>query len=148
MLAFVLKRLAMLAGTLLVSSFAIYGALYLAPGSPIAALTGGRTVPPDVMAQLQARYHLDEPFLSRYWIWLTSALRGDLGESIPLHENVSTLIGQRIGVTLSLVASPPRSSWSSGLDSAFSVPSVAAGSTPGCCSPRPCRPRFPPSRRP
>jgi peptide/nickel transport system permease protein len=103
-LAFVGKRLGMLVGTLLVSSFAIYGALYLAPGSPIAALTGGRTVPPDVMAQLNARYHLDEPFLTRYWLWLTSAVRGDLGESIPLHENVSTLIGQRIGVTLSLVA--------------------------------------------
>ena len=55
------------------------------------------------MAQLEARYHLNEPFLTRYWIWLTSALHGDLGESIPLHEQVSTLIGQRIGVTLGLV---------------------------------------------
>jgi peptide/nickel transport system permease protein len=103
-LAFVSRRLAMLAGTLLVASFAIYGALYLAPGSPVAALTGGRSVPPAVMAQLQARYHLNEPFLTRYWIWLTSALHGDLGESIPLHEQVSTLIAQRIGTTLSLVA--------------------------------------------
>ena len=39
------RRLAMLVATLLVASFAIYGALYLAPGSPIAALTGGRSVP-------------------------------------------------------------------------------------------------------
>jgi peptide/nickel transport system permease protein len=102
-LSFVTKRLAMLVATLLVASFAIYGALYLAPGSPIAALTGGRTVPPEVMAQLEERYHLNEPFLTRYWLWLTSALHGDLGESIPLHEQVNTLIGQRIGVTLSLV---------------------------------------------
>ena len=103
MLSFMARRLAMLVATLLVASFAIYGALYLAPGSPIAALTGGRTVPPEVMAQLEARYHLNEPFLARYWLWLTSALHGDLGESIPLHEQVNTLIGQRIGVTLSLV---------------------------------------------
>src|SRR6478736_4945721 len=103
MLRFLAKRLAMLVGTLLVASFAIYGALYLAPGSPLAALTGGRTVPPEVMAQLEERYHLNEPFLNRYWLWLTSALHGDLGESIPLHEQVSTIIGQRIGVTLSLV---------------------------------------------
>jgi peptide/nickel transport system permease protein len=102
-LRFIARRGAMLVATLLVASFAIYGALYLAPGSPIAALTGGRTVPPEVMAQLEARYHLNEPFLTRYWIWLTSALHGDLGESIPLHEQVSTLIGQRIGVTISLV---------------------------------------------
>jgi len=103
MLRFLAKRLSMLVATLLVASFAIYGALYLAPGSPIAALTGGRTLPPQAMAEITQRYHLNEPFLVRYWIWLTSALHGDLGESIPLHEKVSTLIGQRIGVTVQLV---------------------------------------------
>ena len=103
MLAFLGKRLAMLVATLLVASFAIYGALYLAPGSPIAALTGGRSVPPEVLKQLEDRYHLNDPFLVRYWDWLNSALHGDLGESIPLHEQVSTLIGQRIGVTIQLV---------------------------------------------
>ena len=103
MLQFIAKRLAMLVATLLVASFAIYGALYLAPGSPIAALTGGRTLPPEVMAQIEARYHLNEPFLTRYWLWLTAALHGDLGESIPLHESVNTLIAQRIGTTLQLV---------------------------------------------
>jgi len=102
-LAFLGKRMAMLVATLLVASFAIYGALYLAPGSPIAALTGGRSVPPEVLKQLEDRYHLNDPFLVRYWDWLTSALHGDLGESIPLHEQVSTLIGQRIGVTIQLV---------------------------------------------
>ena len=103
MLRFLARRVAMLAATLLVASFVIYGALYLAPGNPIATLTGGRSVPPEVMTQLEARYHLNEPFLVRYWSWLTSALHGDLGESIPLHEKVSVLIGQRIGVTLELV---------------------------------------------
>jgi len=55
------------------------------------------------MAQIEARYHLNEPFLTRYWLWLTAALHGDLGESIPLHESVNTLIAQRIGTTLQLV---------------------------------------------
>ena len=103
MFQFIAKRFAMLVATLLVASFAIYGALYLAPGSPLAALTGGRTLPPEVMAQIEARYHLNEPFLTRYWLWLTGAVHGDLGESIPLHESVNTLIAQRIGTTLQLV---------------------------------------------
>ena len=85
MLAFIVKRLVMLVVTLLVASFAVYGALYLAPGSPIAALTGRSGTLPEVMAQLNAQYHLDDPFLVRYWHWLTAALHGDLGESIPLH---------------------------------------------------------------
>ena len=104
MIRFLVKRFAMLAATLLVASFAIYGALYLAPGSAISALTGGRTPSPEVLAHLKERYHLDDPFAVRYWDWLVAALHGDLGESIPLHENVNTLIGERIGVTAGLVA--------------------------------------------
>jgi len=101
-LRFIARRVAMLGATLLVASFAIYGALYLAPGSPIAALTGGRTVPPEVLAQLEARYHLNEPFLTRYWLWLTSALHGDLGESIVTHRPVSDDLRQYFPATLEL----------------------------------------------
>jgi peptide/nickel transport system permease protein len=92
-----------LVATLLVASFVIYGALYLAPGSPIATLTGSRTPPPDVTATLNARYHLNDPFLTRYALWLKDVVHGDLGTSIPLQENVTTLIQQRAGVTAELV---------------------------------------------
>jgi peptide/nickel transport system permease protein len=104
MLRFVGRRLAMLVLTLLVASFAIYGSLSIAPGNPLSVLTGGRTLPPEAMATLRARYHLDEPLPAQYWHWLTAALHGDLGTSIALRESVNTLIGERAGVTLELVA--------------------------------------------
>jgi peptide/nickel transport system permease protein len=100
---FFLRRLAMLAATLLVSSFVIFSALYLAPGNPIAVLSGGRSLPPDAIKILEARYHLDQPFFTQYWIWLSNAMHGDLGISITLRENVSDLITQRAGTTLGLV---------------------------------------------
>src|SRR3954469_21194423 len=103
MLKFVIRRLAMLVLTLLVASFAIYASLSIAPGDPLSVLTGGRTLPPDAVATLKARYHLDESLPVQYWHWLTSALHGDLGSSIALRESVNTLIGQRAGVTLELV---------------------------------------------
>jgi peptide/nickel transport system permease protein len=102
-LRFFLRRLAMLVATLLVSSFIIFGALYLAPGNPIAVLSGGRSLPPDAVKILEARYHLNDPFLTQYWLWLTNAIHGDLGISITLRENVSDLITQRAGTTLGLV---------------------------------------------
>jgi peptide/nickel transport system permease protein len=93
----------MLVLTLFVASFAIYASLSIAPGNPLSVLTGGRTLPPQATAALRARYHLDEPLPAQYWHWLTSALHGDLGNSIALRESVNTLIGQRAGVTLELV---------------------------------------------
>jgi len=93
----------MLVVTLFVASFAIYSAMYLAPGNPIAALTGGRTPTPEAIAILEQRYHLDDPFVVRYLRWLGGALRGDFGVSIQLRQDVSTLIAQRIGTTVQLV---------------------------------------------
>lgn len=104
MIRFLARRAAMLVVTLLVSSFAIYSAMYLAPGNPIATLTGGRTPTPQAIEVLEARYHLDDPFLVRYVKWVGNAATGDFGVSIQLRTEVSTLITQRIGTTIQLVA--------------------------------------------
>jgi peptide/nickel transport system permease protein len=102
-LRFLLRRLAMLVVSLLVASFVIFSAIFLAPGNPIAALSGGRSLPPDSLRTLEARYHLDQPFLVQYWYWLSNALHGNLGLSITLRENVSDLIASRITTTAGLV---------------------------------------------
>jgi peptide/nickel transport system permease protein len=77
--------------------------LYLAPGNPIATLTGGRTPTPAALDVLERRYHLHDPFFVRYLKWLGNALHGDFGVSIQLRQDVSTLISQRIGTTAQLV---------------------------------------------
>ena len=93
----------MLAVSLLVASFVIFAALYLAPGTPLAALSGGQPLPPGSAQVLEQRYHLNESFLAQYWYWLDNALHGNLGMSITLRENVSTLIASRIWTTAGLV---------------------------------------------
>jgi peptide/nickel transport system permease protein len=101
---FLARRLAMLLASLLVASFVIFAALYAAPGNPVSALSGGRSLPAASMAVLEQRYHLNEPFFVQYWYWLSGALHGNLGISITLRENVSTLIASRIWTTAGLVA--------------------------------------------
>ena len=104
MLRFLARRLLVLVATLIVSSFVIYGSLYLAPGNPIATLTGGRTPSPEAIRTLEARYHLDRPFLVRYGLWLEGAVTGDFGVSIPHHQEVADLITERGPTTAALVA--------------------------------------------
>jgi peptide/nickel transport system permease protein len=101
---FLARRLAMLLASLLVASFVIFAALYAAPGNAVAALSGGRSLPAASMAVLEQRYHLNDPFFVQYWYWLSGALHGNLGISITLRENVSTLIASRIWTTAGLVA--------------------------------------------
>jgi peptide/nickel transport system permease protein len=56
------------------------------------------------VAILEQRYHLNETFFVQYWYWLSNALHGNLGISITLRENVSSLIASRIWTTAGLVA--------------------------------------------
>jgi peptide/nickel transport system permease protein len=90
--------------TLLVSSFLIFAALYLAPGSPIGYLTHGHTLSPEAVHSIEAQYHLNKPFLERYWLWLTGVVQGELGKSTITREPVTTLLAPRLGVTFTLVA--------------------------------------------
>lgn len=103
MIRLVAGRLAGLLATLLLSSLVIFGALYLAPGDPIAFLTGGRTISPEALAALRAQYNLDDPFPVAYVNWLAGVLQGDFGRSVVNGESVSTLIGARAGNTAMLV---------------------------------------------
>ena len=100
---FFARRQAMLVASLLIASFVIFASLYLAPGNPIAALSGGRSLPPSSIAVLEQRYHLNQSFLAQYWYWLDNVLHGNLGISITLRENVSTLLASRVWTTAGLV---------------------------------------------
>jgi peptide/nickel transport system permease protein len=102
--SFAASRLVGLAVTLLLTSFIVYGALYIAPGNPIATLTGGRPLPKATITAIQAQYGLNQPFFFRYAHWLGDVIRGNFGQSIVFRENVSTLIAARAGTTVFLVA--------------------------------------------
>ncbi|MCZ4119912.1 ABC transporter permease [Streptomyces sp. H39-S7] len=103
-LHFVATRLATLVVTVLVSSLAIYGAMFLTPGDPATLLVGGSRQPdPQVLAAIHRAYHLDDPFLQGYWHWLSGCLRGDFGTSLVYRDTVADLITARAGATLALV---------------------------------------------
>jgi peptide/nickel transport system permease protein len=103
MIRFLLGRLARLVTILLFASVLVFSAAYLAPGSPISALSGGRSLTPEQVQQLTEQYHLDDPLATRYWAWLSSVLTGDFGQSLVSREQVSTLIADRAGTTALLV---------------------------------------------
>jgi peptide/nickel transport system permease protein len=101
-LRFVLTRVAALVITLLVASFLIFAALYLAPGDPATLLAGGRATPA-LLEQIREQNHLNDPVWARYWDWLSGAVRGDLGDSFIYRQSVTSLLAPRAGTTIFLV---------------------------------------------
>ncbi|MBC9926172.1 MULTISPECIES: ABC transporter permease [unclassified Leucobacter] len=101
--SYLLRRAGGLVLVLLVTSFIVFGLLYLAPGSPLAFVLGPRGGSPEQIAAVTAQYHLNDPFFVRYFRWLGDLVRGDLGYSIVYRQDVSDLIVTRLSTTAALV---------------------------------------------
>lgn len=54
------------------------------------------------VADLDAELGVDDPFLERYWRWLSGALRGDLGESWVAHQPVTSTVLDSLWPTLEI----------------------------------------------
>jgi peptide/nickel transport system permease protein len=101
--AAVLRQLLSTVLALFVSSIVVFSAMYAAPGDTLRFLSGGRTVSPEAAAGYRAQFRLDEPFVTRYWHWLSDVLHGDLGRSLISRTPVTDLVEPRIGTTLLLM---------------------------------------------
>ena len=93
-----------MAVTLLLTSFIIFMALYAAPGDPATFLLQGRSATPEALAAVRAQYHLDQPVLTQFWLWLSGIPQGDFGRSIQFRQDVGGLLASRLPTTVLLVA--------------------------------------------
>ncbi len=102
MLGYAIRRLASALPTLLAIVTAAFFLMRLAPGGPF---DDEQTLSPEVAANLEAAYGLDQPVLVQYRNYLGGLLRGDLGPSFRYKDfDVSELIAQGLPVTASLGA--------------------------------------------
>lgn len=102
MAGFLLRRAIALVATLLVASAIVFAALYVT-GDPLASLTGGRTLEPEAIEKIKEQYHLDEPLVTRYFLWLGDVAQGDFGESITRRESVGHMLTDRFATTFMLL---------------------------------------------
>ncbi len=100
---YVIRKLLIMIPSLLGISVVLFTLLALAPGDPFDELATNPAVPPEVRAALRAKFGLDDPVWMRYWHWLAALLQGDWGFSFVSRMDVSTLILQRLPVTLIVI---------------------------------------------
>src|SRR5256885_13918857 len=104
---YLLRRLLIVAPSLLGISVVLFTVLALAPGDPFGELATNPNVPPEVGAALRAKFGLDDPVWLRYLHWLIATLHGDWGFSFVSRMDVDRLILQRLPATLLVIGSSP-----------------------------------------
>ena len=103
MIRYWVERVFRVVVTLSVASFLVFASLYAAPGDPVDFLSQGRSLTPEATAALEQQYGLDEPFFTQYANWLGGVLSGDFGTSFQYREDVTVIIGARLGTTVLLM---------------------------------------------
>lgn len=100
MLNYTLKRLLTAIPTLLVIVTIAFFLIRVAPGGPFDT---DRALPPQIEANLNEKYHLDEPLVQQYGRYLWNLLQGDLGPSFQYRDfTVNELIASGFPVSLRL----------------------------------------------
>ena len=89
--------------TLFLASLLVFFSRFLVPGDPIRFLLRGREPSAEAVAEVTAQYGLDLPAWQQYLNWLIGVLHGDFGRSLQYRQDVTTVIGERLPVTLGLV---------------------------------------------
>ena len=86
--------------TLLVLITIAFFLIRIAPGGPF---DSEKVLPPEIRANLDAKYHLDEPLLQQYFRYLGQIMSGDFGPSFQYKDwSVNELIGRGFPVSATL----------------------------------------------
>ena len=98
---FIAQRLLLTLPVLVGMSALVFLLLRMVPGDPALVILGLRATPEGIAA-IHRDLGLDLPIYQQYALWLSNILQGNLGQDYRSHELVTTLLGQRLPVTVEL----------------------------------------------
>jgi len=105
MAAYIVRRFLLAIIVLVIVSLLVFFAVRLLPGDPILMyLTQGAaaSLTPEQIEAARHELGLDLPIMIQYFHWIADLFRGDLGISLFYREGVSSLMAQRIPITLNI----------------------------------------------
>ena len=104
MKAFLIRRILQTLITLFVVSLISFTLSMVLPGDPSLAIVGSEGASEEMIKSVRQELGLDQPIVVQYFKWLGALVSGDFGISIRTRAHVLTLFGQRLPMTLELLA--------------------------------------------
>ena len=105
MTTYIMRRLLQSIIVLILLTFLVFLAVHLLPGDPLLLYLSQSEIGslgPGKLDALRHEWGLDRPLLVQYVDWIVNVLRGNLGASIFYRDKVSSLIFERMPVTIHL----------------------------------------------
>ncbi|SLN36027.1 ABC transporter permease [Ruegeria meonggei] len=100
-LTYIFKRLFLMIPTFFLVMVIIFLLVRMLPGDPAIAMAGDRASDADIQA-IRERLGLTQPMVVQFWLFLSNTVQGDLGRSILMRSDVTTVIVDRLPITVFL----------------------------------------------
>ena len=97
----ILRRILVAIPTIVIVSMLVFALQKLLPGDP-ALMLAGENRDPKVVEFIREKYHLNDSIPVQYGAWMGQVAQGDLGTSLRTDVPVTTLIAQKLPVTIQL----------------------------------------------
>lgn len=101
MLWYIARRVLQMIPVFIGATLLIYGMVFLVPGDPVAALGGDKPLTPALVHEIRSRYHLDQPFLVQYLLYLKGIFTLDFGTTFS-GRSVAEVMADAFPVTFQL----------------------------------------------
>ena len=98
---YIIKKVLMMALTLMVVSLCVFLSFNIIPGDPATRRLGTEATP-ELIQQVREEMGLNEPLLVRYKDWVVSMIKGDMGTSYSYALPVSSMIADKIPITVTM----------------------------------------------
>lgn len=81
----------------------MFALFFVIPGDPISLKSGEKSIPPEILKNIEQKYGLDQPTLVQYGRFWKNLFQGDLGYSYKNEQSVNTILGDGLSTSARLL---------------------------------------------
>jgi len=81
----------------------MFALFFVIPGDPISLKSGEKSIPPEILKNIEAKYGLDQPVIVQYGRFWKNLFKGDLGYSYKNEQSVNVILGDGLSTSARLL---------------------------------------------
>ena len=116
---YIVKRIGQMIPVFFGATLLIYAMVFLTPGDPVAALAGDKPLTPELVKALRDQYHLNDPFIVQYGLYLKGIFTGrpvidEISRAFPITVELALMalvIETVFGIGFGVIAGLKKGGW-------------------------------------
>ena len=103
MLTYSIRRIGQMFLVVWAATTLMFALFFVIPGDPISLKSGEKSIPPEILKNIEQKYGLDQPTLVQYGRFWKNLFQGDLGYSYKNEQSVNTILGDGLSTSARLL---------------------------------------------